>query len=245
MAESNKNIGPIEEQEIKTEANINEPMEKKWWRERGAIEKERVNKWREKQAKENPSYSHKLSKSNSNGDEQTTKEIVVEKKFDNPSLTDNKKVELQEATLFAATGSANQHYARMLINETISGFSRNKNNDANTIVETLNIVHATLVSLNPQDPIEGMLCSRLLVLHNQSMHFLSRSANPEQTNVGVDININRSTKLMRVYNETLEALNRHRRKGKQKIIVQHVNVGNGGQAVVAGELHRGGDNEKK
>ena len=81
------------------------------------------------------------------------------------------------------------------------------------------------------------------------MEFLIRMTNPKQTTVGVDLNINRSTKLMRLYNETFETLNRYRRKGKQKIVVQHVNVNSGGQAIVGSEIKNQGEgaraNDKK
>jgi hypothetical protein len=77
------------------------------------------------------------------------------------------------------------------------------------------------------------------------MHFMGRVVIPDQSSQGVDLNINRATKLMRLHNETLEALNRHRRKGEQKVVVQHVNVNNGGQAVVAGEIAGGGSHGKR
>ncbi len=59
-----------------------------------------------------------------------------------------------------------------------------------------------LVSLEPQDEIEGLLCLRLLSLHNQYM------ANPEQTNSA----INRGTHFAYLFNETLYALNKHKNK---------------------------------
>jgi len=42
----------------------------------------------------------------------------------------------------------------------------------------------------------------------------------------------RSTKLMGLYVLQVEALQKYRAKGRQKIIVQHVTVESGGQAVV-------------
>ena len=103
-----------------------------------------------------------------------------------------------------------------------------------------NAIFHTLKSLNPQDPVEEMLCSRLLVLHHQYMNFMASITTPEQTTAGIDMNVNRSTKLMRLHNETLEALNRYRRKGEQKVTVQHVNVNSGGQAIVGSEFNNQG-----
>src|SRR6476646_9052462 len=54
----------------------------------------------------------------------------------------------------------------------------------------------------------------------------------EQTFEGRRENLNQATKLSRTYTALLEALNRHRGKGQQKVTVEHVHVHAGGQAVV-------------
>ena len=41
-------------------------------------------------------------------------------------------------------------------------------------------------------------------------------------------------KLLRLYNETIQAITKYRRGGEQKLVIQHVNVNQGGQAVVGG-----------
>ena len=45
-------------------------------------------------------------------------------------------------------------------------------------------------------------------------------------------NLAQANKLSRTYATLLEALNRHRGKGQQKVTVEHVHVHSGGQAVV-------------
>ncbi len=105
--------------------------------------------------------------------------------------------------------------------------------------------HEALIAMQPNDIHEGMLCSRILALNNHAMACLKNAASPDQTSAGVDINYNRATKLMRLANDTLETLNRYRRKGEQKVTVQHVQVNNGGQAVVAGEFRGGSRDEHK
>ena len=45
-------------------------------------------------------------------------------------------------------------------------------------------------------------------------------------------NLNQANKLSRTYTLLLDALNRHRGKGQQKVTVEHVHVHSGGQAVV-------------
>lgn len=48
----------------------------------------------------------------------------------------------------------------------------------------------------------------------------------------VEFYMKSALKLLRLHNETLEAVSRYRRGGEQKVIVQHVNVNNGSQAIV-------------
>jgi hypothetical protein len=54
----------------------------------------------------------------------------------------------------------------------------------------------------------------------------------EQTFDGRRENLAQANKLSRTYATLLEALNRHRGKGQQKVTVEHVHVHSGGQAVV-------------
>ena len=46
-------------------------------------------------------------------------------------------------------------------------------------------------------------------------------------------------KLCRTYSAQMEALRKHRNGGKQTVVVQHVNVNDGGQAIV-GNVETGG-----
>jgi hypothetical protein len=61
----------------------------------------------------------------------------------------------------------------------------------------------------------------------------------EQTFEGRRENLSQANKLSRTYATLLEALNRHRGKGQQKVTVEHVHVHNGGQAIV-GNVEGGG-----
>jgi hypothetical protein len=66
-----------------------------------------------------------------------------------------------------------------------------------------------------------------------------------QTLEGRRENLNQANKLARTYATLIEALNRHRGKGQQKVTVEHVHVHAGGQAVVGMvETLGGGDGGK-
>jgi hypothetical protein len=79
---------------------------------------------------------------------------------------------------------------------------------------------------------EGMMAAQLLAAHNAGMECYRRAMLPDQTLEGRRENLNQANKLSRTYALLLDALNRHRGKGQQKMIVEHVHVYPGGQAVV-------------
>ena len=95
------------------------------------------------------------------------------------------------------------------------------------------------------DEIEGMIASQLLAAHNATMECYRRAMIPEQSFEGRRENLNQANKLSRTYSVLLDALNRHRGKGQQKVTVEHVHVHAGGQAVVGTvETPGGGDHRK-
>jgi len=99
---------------------------------------------------------------------------------------------------------------------------------------------AMMAELKPQDVYEGVLVSQMSVTHMQAMDSLRMAANNKDRSKIYERFQNQGIKLMRLYNYQLETLDKHRRKGKQKMIVEHVNVHKGGQAIV-GEVHQGGE----
>lgn len=91
--------------------------------------------------------------------------------------------------------------------------------------------------MKPQNALEAMLCSQILSLHCVGMDSMRKS---ENETFQKDSHLNNAIKLFRVQHETVESLMKLRRNGEQKLIVQHVNVCDGGQAVVNGQLTTGG-----
>jgi hypothetical protein len=91
---------------------------------------------------------------------------------------------------------------------------------------------AGLIGIGPKDEIEGMIAAQLIAAHNAAMECYRRAMIAEQTLEGRRENLNQVNKLSRTYAVLLDALNRHRGKGQQKVTVEHVHVHSGGQAVV-------------
>ena len=102
---------------------------------------------------------------------------------------------------------------------------------------------AELLAMQPRDFIESKLCRKIIVLDVLLMDAARSLPNSKYINQ-TNCNTNTLAKLSRLQNETIEALTRYRRKGEQKVTVQHVNVSNGGQAVVTGQMSTGGGQEK-
>jgi hypothetical protein len=142
--------------------------------------------------------------------------------------------EILSAALSFATGANDPGFGLLLYSCcTAACSSWVKKSDIKCELETgiINALHA----LQPKDEIEGMLITRLISLHTQSMYYLSLTSAEGLTPLGMDANINRSTKLIRLYNETLETLMRYRRRG-DKIVVQNVSVNDSGKAIINGSL---------
>jgi hypothetical protein len=109
---------------------------------------------------------------------------------------------------------------------------------------TLNFMLSVVKGIAPRDQLEAMLAAQMAAVHMATMTFARRLAHvetiPQQDSAERAFN-----KLARTFASQLEALNRHRGKGQQKVIVEHVHVHAGGQAVVGTiETPGGGDRSK-
>src|SRR3954470_865265 len=91
---------------------------------------------------------------------------------------------------------------------------------------------AGLAGIAPRDELEGMLGAQLIAAHSAAMECYRRAMIPDQTLEGRHESLTQANKLSRTYVTLLEALNRHRGKGQQKVTVEHVHVHPGGQAIV-------------
>jgi hypothetical protein len=96
-----------------------------------------------------------------------------------------------------------------------------------------------MAEIKPQDGVEGMLAVQMVATHEAALECLRRAMLPGQTFEGRDMALKHGIKLLTVFARQLEALNRHRGKGQQKVTVEHVHVGAGGQAIV-GHVEAGG-----
>lgn len=108
----------------------------------------------------------------------------------------------------------------------------------------INRIIPLMRAIGPKDELEGMLACQMLGTHHLAMKMMARAMHPGQTDDMVNSNVNRATKLQRTFIAHMEALNRHRGKGKQSITVRHVTVNDGGQAIVGSVSQSGGGGGK-
>lgn len=87
-------------------------------------------------------------------------------------------------------------------------------------------------SIKPADATEAMLAAQMVGTHAAAMECLRRAMVPAQSFEGRNANLSQAQRLMGLYARQLAALDKHRGKGQQKVTVEHIHVGAGGQAIV-------------
>jgi hypothetical protein len=143
-------------------------------------------------------------------------------------------------TLKAIGGSMSDDWNNILANQTIRTLWFFGNADADEIRRQRHATVDALIGIKPGDELEGMIAAQLVACHYASMECYRRAMIGEQTFEGRRENLNQANKLSRTYASLLEALNRHRGKGQQKVTVEHVHVHEGGQAIVGNVETQGG-----
>lgn len=125
-------------------------------------------------------------------------------------------------------GTENKDIINITMNEIANFLPIAKNNPHLYI----NAALATAHELKPRDSYERMLVTQIIASHTMVMEFSRRAMFSNQTAEGVDMNVNRLTKLMRAFSMHTDALMKYRGKGQQTIKVQHINVNDNAQAIV-------------
>src|SRR5450432_2331765 len=136
-------------------------------------------------------------------------------------------------------GSDYDDWNNIVANQALSSAWYGNNSDAERKHKQHTAMLGFLSGVKPKDELEGMLAAQLLASHNAAMECYRRAMISEQTFEGRKENLGQANKLSRTHATLLEALNRHRGKGQQKVTVEHVHVHEGGQAIV-GNVEGGG-----
>ena len=113
------------------------------------------------------------------------------------------------------------------------------------LVETdiVNLGIDAAATIDARNSLEKMLAHQMAAAHRMSMKFLRRAEQElhRQNDPDAVLEANRCTnaaaRMMKAYQEGLLTLGRMRTGGRQVVTVQHVQVSEGGQAIVAGAVN--------
>jgi hypothetical protein len=109
-------------------------------------------------------------------------------------------------------------------------------------VGATNFMLSVVTDIEPKDQLEAMLAAQMAAVHMQTMTF-ARRLNHTETIDQQNSAERAFNKLARTFTTQMEALNRYRGKGQQKMTVEHVHVHEGGQAIVGNVQGGGGENK--
>ncbi len=144
--------------------------------------------------------------------------------------TQEENLEYHEQFAFASiakdSGSDSSIFGKMIYNQ-LSSCCSYKNQGDNQYIS----VSENMSGIAPKDQVEGMLAAQMIATHHATMNCFKIAANL-QTIDAMNLAFNSANKLARTYTMQMEALNRYRGKGQQKITVEHVSINSGGQAII-------------
>ena len=171
-----------------------------------------------------------------------TKRKLAKERTPTTAVAEN--TEKSKGSLKVIGGSQSNDWNTTIANQALQTLWLNNSDDEERDRQLKRATLAALAGIGPKDELEGMMAAQLLAAHNTVMECYRRAMLEEQTFEGRRENLNQANKLSRTWATLLEALNKHRGKGQQKVTVEHVHVHSGGQAVVGNVERPGGDGTK-
>jgi hypothetical protein len=171
----------------------------------------------------------------------SAKSMAADKKATTVVINDSEDL---KGNLKRVGGSQSDNWNNILANQTVQTLWLAQSDDETRRIQCSAAV-AALIGIGPKDEIGGMIASQLLAAHHAAIECHRRAMISEQTFEGWRENLNQANKLSRTYAVLLDALNRHRGKGQQKVTVEHVHVHAGAQAVVGVVQPPGGGDQSK
>ena len=135
-------------------------------------------------------------------------------------------------------GTSDETQANALLSHCLKALKADEASDEHPGNDERIFMLSVIRDLAPRDPVERMLAVQMAATHVatiRSARWLANTQNIPQ----VQAHYAGFNKLARTFAAQVEALRKHRTGGEQRVIVQHVNVSDGGQAIV-GNVSTGG-----
>jgi len=140
-------------------------------------------------------------------------------------------------------GAKSDKWNLLLCNQVLNAAWYRRNTTEQEKADQHTAIFGFLAGVNPKDALEGMMAAQLFASHAAAMECYRRAMLPDQSAEGRQTNLAQAAKLTRANAAQMEALAKHHGKGQQKVIVEHVHVYQGGQAIV-GNVAPGGAGKK-
>jgi hypothetical protein len=135
-------------------------------------------------------------------------------------------------------GTEDAAQANAFLSHCLKALKPDEAGDAHAANDERHFQLSSIKDLAPRDPVERMLAVQMAATHVatiRSARWLACTENIPQ----VQAHYTGFNKLARTFTAQVEALRKHRTGGEQRVTVQHVNVADGGQAIV-GNVKTGG-----
>jgi len=139
-----------------------------------------------------------------------------------------------------AAGIPNPRAANRMVNQAANTVYRPVGQSAEEEKDASFDTLEQLIAYKPKDVLEGMLVSQMVGTHNAAMQCLASAQVPNQSFEVREQMLKHAAKLMGIFTRQVEALDKHRNRGQQKITVEHVTVNAGGKAII-GDVGVGAD----
>ena len=137
----------------------------------------------------------------------------------------------QETALQTLFGTKIPEMAEALLGHCLKVLASNEASDDYPGSDERIFMLAAVEEIKPRDAVERMLAVQMAATHVAMIRQGRRMAHAEQL-PQFEAHERAYNKLARTFAAQVEALRKHRTGGKQTVTVQHVNVSDGGQAIV-------------
>jgi hypothetical protein len=146
------------------------------------------------------------------------------------SKTRKQMIDKLAPTTCKVTGTKRRDVADRIIVQVSGALIRPKpKNREDAIIKGI----GAMAEMGPESLTEAMLAAQMVAANDAALVFLASAMSENQTVAARDANVVRATRLMQVFTLQIEAMARLKGKtGQQKVIVEHVHVHQGGQAIV-------------
>jgi hypothetical protein len=139
---------------------------------------------------------------------------------------------MAKAILSKTCGTTHEDLWKQIIGNAVLGLKPEQGEEQALV----NVLIATMLEFEPNDPVEAMLISQVVILHRLAMRRLAAAAKERDPEISL-YRQNLAAKYLRLFRGQLQTFIRYRGGNKpQRIIVKHVHVHQGGQAVIAGNV---------